>query len=45
MDLRQIHMEDVFGPSLGQIWRSRSPRTQKGIFWPFWRPVHAVYVW
>ena len=23
-DLRQIHTEDVFGPSLGQVWRSRS---------------------
>jgi len=24
MDMRQIHMEDVFGPSLGRVWRSRS---------------------
>jgi len=23
-DLRQIHLEDVFGPSLEQVWRSRS---------------------
>jgi len=23
-DLRQIHREDVFGPSLGRVWRSRS---------------------
>ena len=23
-DLRQIHGEDVFGPSLGRVWRSRS---------------------
>jgi len=23
-DLRQIHTEDVFGPSLGRVWRSRS---------------------
>jgi len=23
-DLRQIHKEDMFGPSLGQVWRSRS---------------------
>jgi len=22
MDLRQIHMEHVFGPSLGRVWRS-----------------------
>jgi len=41
-DLRQIHMEDVFGPSLGRVWRSRSKvkviRDKNGIF----RPV--VYV-
>jgi len=24
MDLCQIHMDDVFGPSLGRVWRSRS---------------------
>jgi len=24
MDLRQIHMEDMFGPLLGQVWRSSS---------------------
>jgi len=28
-DLRQIHMEDVFGPSLGRVWRSRSPGTKR----------------
>jgi len=24
MDLRQIHTEDVFDPSLGHVWRSKS---------------------
>jgi len=24
MDLCHIHIEDVFGPSLGRVWRSRS---------------------
>jgi len=23
-DLRQIHMEDMFGPSLRRVWKSRS---------------------
>ena len=26
-DLRQIHTEDVFGPSLGRVWRSKSIST------------------
>jgi len=35
-DLRQIHREDMFGPSLGRVWRSwqrsRSLGTENGIF-------------
>jgi len=38
MDLRQIHSEDVFGPSLGRVWmsgqRSRWPRTKQALFSP-----------
>jgi len=37
-DLRQIHSEDVFGPSLGRVWmsgqRSRWPRTKQALFSP-----------
>jgi len=35
MDLSQIHMEDVFGPSVRWVWRSRSPGTKNGFFGPF----------
>jgi len=47
--LRQIHREDVFGPSLGWVWRSRSKvkgqghQGQKRHFGPF-GGLHAVYV-
>jgi len=46
MDLCQIHMDDVFGPSLGRVWRSRSrlSGTKKMFFWPFWR-LGVVYIW
>jgi len=43
MDLRQIHTEDMFGPSLRLFCRWRSPGTKKGIFWPF-RGLCVVYV-
>jgi len=47
-DLHQIHSEDVFGPSLGRVWRSRSKvkvaRDKNGIFGPF-GGLHAVYAW
>jgi len=44
-DVRQIHTEDVFGASLGRVWRSRSKiksqghRRQKQHFRSFRRPV------
>jgi len=42
-DLHQIHMEDVFGPSLGRVWRSWSKvevtSDKNCIFKPFWRPT------
>ena len=40
-DLRQIHTEDVFCPSLGWVWRSRSKVTsdKKRHFRPFRRPA------
>jgi len=38
-DLRQIHTEDVFGTSLGRVWRSRSKvkvtRGKTAFFGPF----------
>jgi len=38
-DLHQIYTKDVFGPSLGRVWRSRSkvkvPGVKNGIFRPF----------
>jgi len=44
-DLCQIHMEDVFGSSLGWVWMSRSKvkvmRDKCSIFWPF-GGLHAV---
>ena len=50
-DLRQIHTEDVFGPSLGRVWKLRSKvkgqshqRQKNGIFGPF-GGLRAVYVW
>jgi len=46
-NLRQIHMEDVFGPSLGRIWRSWSKikvtMDKNDIFLPF-GGLRAVYV-
>jgi len=38
-DLHQIHTEDMFGPSFGRVWRSRSQGTKNGTFWPFQRPA------
>jgi len=42
-DLRQIHTEDVFDPSLGRVWRSgqrsKLTGTKNSIFRPFRRPV------
>jgi len=42
-DVRQIHREDVFGPSLGRVWRSRSQvkvtSGKKRHFRPFRRPA------
>jgi len=38
-DLRQIHAEDVFGPSLGRIWRLRWPGTKKWHFQLFLQPA------
>jgi len=44
-DLRQIHTEDVFGPTLGRVWRSRSKvkdqdhQRQKRHFRRFWWPA------
>ena len=37
-DLHQIHTEDVFGPSFGRLWRSRSLGEKPG-FWLFRRPA------
>jgi len=41
-DLHQIHMQDVFGPSLvefeDQGQRSKLPGTKRH-FWPFWQPA------
>jgi len=44
-DLRQIHMEDVFGPSLGQVLRSKFKvtRDEKWHFWPFRWPACSLY--
>jgi len=44
-ELRQIHREDVFGPSLGRVWMSRSKVNvirEKRHFWPFRRPVRGL---
>jgi len=45
MDLRQIYMEDVFGPSLGEFegkgQGSRSPGTETA----FIRPFGGLRVW
>jgi len=47
-DLRQIHTQDVFGPSIRWVWQSRSKvkvtRDKNGIFRPF-GGLCAVYVW
>ena len=39
-DLRQIHTEDMFGPSLSRVWGSEInvTRDKNGIFRPFWQP-------
>jgi len=44
VDLRQIHMENMFGPSLWQVrgQRSRSPRTKNGLFCPFRWPACSL---
>jgi len=46
-DLCQIHNEDVFGPSLGQVWMSRSKikvtRDKNGIFRPS-RPACGLWL-
>jgi len=48
-DLRQIHMEDVFGSSLGWLWRSmlkvKVSINKNCIFRPFFGALRAVYVW
>jgi len=50
-DLRQIHTEDVFGPSLGGVWMSRSKvkcqgqQGQKTAFFGPFGGLRAVYVW
>jgi len=41
-DLRQVYREDVFGPSLGQVWMSRSPGTKKRkklLSYPHWQCI------
>ena len=47
-DLRQFHTEDVFGPSLGHVWRSRSKvkftRDKNGIFGAF-SGLREFYIW
>jgi len=46
-DLRQIHTEDVFGPSLGRVLRSRSKVKVTGTEMAFFGPLsglRAVYV-
>jgi len=45
MDVCQIHPEDLFGPSLGRVLRSKVKvtRDKNGIFQPF-GSLHAVYV-
>jgi len=47
-DLRQIHLEEVFGPSIGRVWRSGSKvkvsRDKNGIFRPF-GGLREVCVW
>jgi len=45
MVLRQIHTEDMFGPSLGGVWRSRWTGTKNGIFRPYRRPSLSVTRW
>jgi len=50
-DLHQIPKEDVFGPSLGWVWMSRSKgkaqghQGQKTTFWGPFGDLRAVYVW
>jgi len=47
-DLRQIRTEEVFGPSLGRVWRSRSKvkrQGQKMAFFGLFGGLRAVYVW
>jgi len=45
-NLRQIHTEDMLGPYLGQVWRSRSksPGTKKAFF-DLFGGLRVVYVW
>jgi len=47
VDLRQIHMEVVFGPSLGRVWRSKFKvtRDKKTSFFGPFGCLHAVCVW
>jgi len=43
--LRQIHTEDMFGPSLGRVWRSRSKdKVVRDKTWHFWALL-AACVW
>jgi len=41
----KIHMEDVFGPSLGRVWRSKVKvtRDKNWNFWPFRRPACSLF--
>jgi len=49
--MRQIHNEDVFGPSLSRVWMSRSKvkgqghQGQKTQFFCSFGGLRAVYVW
>jgi len=47
MDLRQIHVEDVFGSSRGWVWRSGSKikvtRNKNAILQPFRRPACGLW--
>jgi len=46
IDLRQIYAEEMFGPSLGPVWRSKVKATRdKTAFLDPFGSLHAVYVW
>jgi len=45
-DLRQIHTEDVFGPSLGRVWRSRSRSISAAcVRFVFEKNIFALVFW